>query len=61
MDPAFCRSIEEDPDTGNCTVVAIEVKKYFKEEWTRGPNHAQIQSIGEALPSMAPGVLDEQS
>jgi hypothetical protein len=39
--------------------IAIEFKKFFKDEWTGIPNRVMVQSIGEALRSTIPGVLEE--
>lgn len=41
--------------------LAIEFKKFFKDEWTGVPNRSLVQSIGEALRSTIPGVLEELS
>jgi hypothetical protein len=38
-------------------VLAIEVKKFFMDEWSNEPDFAQLHAIGCALQSTVPGVL----
>ena len=47
---------ENFPDTG--VAIAIEIKKFFMDEWTGKPDEVHIESIGEALRFTAPAVLD---
>jgi N-formylglutamate amidohydrolase len=47
------------PDTG--CALAIEVKKFFMDEWTGSPDRRLIASIARALSATVPGVLDELS
>ena len=41
--------------------LSIEVKKFFMDEWTGEPDHPMINTIGKALKSTVPGVLEELS
>jgi N-formylglutamate deformylase len=50
---------ENFPETG--LAIAIEVKKFFMDEWTGEPNRQCISDIGLALKSTVPGVLDALS
>ncbi len=43
---------------GGCAL-AIEVKKFFMDEWTGAVDHALVAAIGDALASTVPGVLEE--
>jgi N-formylglutamate deformylase len=45
------------PQTG--CALAIEVKKFFMDEWTGEPDRAQLEAIRLALQSTVPGVLEE--
>jgi hypothetical protein len=45
------------PATG--CAIAIEFKKFFMDEWTGEPDHAQVEAIRLALQSTVPGVLEE--
>ncbi len=45
------------PATGCC--LAIEVKKFFMDEWTGGEDPRQLVAVREALRSTIPGVLEE--
>ena len=45
------------PGTG--CALAIEFKKFFMDEWTGKPDHELLRSIGAALQSVIPGVLEE--
>jgi hypothetical protein len=40
-------------------VLAIEVKKFFMDEWTGDANTVLVEAIGKALQSTVPGVLEE--
>ena len=44
---------------GSVCCVSIEVKKFFMDEWTGEPDHVIIQTIGDALKSSVPGVIEE--
>jgi hypothetical protein len=48
---------EEFPDTG--CALAVEVKKFFMDEWTGKPDHDHLKTIREALRSAIPGIVDE--
>jgi len=48
---------ENFPRTG-CSI-AIEVKKFFMDEWTGVPDPALLAAVGEALKSTVPGVIEE--
>lgn len=48
---------ENFPDSG--CVLAIEVKKFFMDEWTGEPDRAQLETLGRALQSTLPGILEE--
>ncbi len=39
--------------------LAVEVKKFFMDEWTGQVDRAQLLAVREALESAAGGVLDE--
>lgn len=45
------------PETG--CALAIEVKKFFMNEWTGEPDQEKLQMIDLALKSTVPGVLEE--
>jgi hypothetical protein len=45
------------PNSG--CALAIEVKKFFMDEWTGKPNENELNLIKEALSSTIPGVLEE--
>ncbi|MFC1597222.1 N-formylglutamate amidohydrolase [Planctomycetota bacterium] len=47
---------ENFPDTG--IALAIEVKKFFMDEWTGEPNRNLVDAIADALRFTVPGVLD---
>jgi hypothetical protein len=47
---------ENFPDSG--VAIAIEFKKFFMDEWTGEPDGDSVESIGRALRSTAPAVLD---
>lgn len=56
----FPRWIHETfPETG--CALAVEVKKFFMDEWTGEPDPVQIRAIGQALASAVPGLLEEVS
>ena len=40
-------------------VIAIEVKKFFMDEWTGRPDRGLVDAIGKALAATVPGVLEE--
>ncbi len=40
-------------------VLAIEVKKFFMDEWTGRPDGDLVRAIGKALAATVPGVLEE--
>ena len=42
-------------------VLAIEVKKFFMDEWSGKADPALVEAIGKALASTVPGVLEELS
>jgi N-formylglutamate amidohydrolase len=44
------------PKTG--CAIAIEIKKFFMNEWTGEPDHQKIDMIAQALNSVVPEVLD---
>jgi hypothetical protein len=46
---------ENFPNTG--VALAIEVKKFFMDEWTGKPNRQLIDAIGDALRFTVPAVL----
>lgn len=53
----FPRWIHETfPDTG--CALAVEVKKFFMDEWTGDADLGQAEAIGRALASTVPGVLE---
>lgn len=45
------------PETG--CALALEFKKFWMDEWTGQPDHAQVAAIGAALASTVAGVLEE--
>ena len=45
------------PNSG--CAIAIEVKKFFMDEWTGRPDRDAIASIGHALSAAVPGLLEE--
>jgi len=56
----FCRWIHQNFPHSGCAL-AIEVKKFFMDEWSYEPDHAQLQGIYQALKSTVPGILEELS
>lgn len=44
---------------GSGCAIAIEFKKFFMDEWSFEPDHAQIEAMYHALKSTMPGVLEE--
>lgn len=44
------------PESG--CALAIEVRKFFMDEWTGQPDDAQVEAIGRALASTVPGLLE---
>jgi hypothetical protein len=44
---------------GSGCALAIEVKKFFMDEWTGKPDRDLIGAIRDALRSTVPGVLQE--
>jgi N-formylglutamate amidohydrolase len=44
------------PGTG-CTL-AVEVKKFFMDEWTGRPDVAQLEAVGVALAATVPGLIE---
>jgi hypothetical protein len=50
---------ERFPETG--CAIAIEMKKFFMDEWTGKPDHAYIKAIHKALKSTIPGIIEELS
>ncbi len=48
---------ENFPKTG--CALAVEVKKFFMDEWTGVPDNTQLKAIGNALKSTVPGILEE--
>jgi hypothetical protein len=44
---------------GYVCVLAIEVKKFFMDEWTGRPDRTQLGAVRDALRSTVPGVLEE--
>lgn len=56
----FPRWIHEHfPETG--CALAIEVKKFFMDEWTGKPNPVHMKAIHKALQSTLPGIIEELS
>jgi hypothetical protein len=47
---------ENFPHTG--VALAIEVKKFFMDEWTGEPNRELIDAVGDALRFTVPAVLE---
>ena len=47
---------ENFPESG--VALAIEVKKFFMDEWTGEPNRKLVEAIADALRLTVPGVLD---
>ncbi len=45
------------PESG--CALAVEVKKFFMDEWTGTPDQPVIDAVGEALRSTVPGLLEE--
>ncbi len=56
----FPKWIHDHFDQSVCCL-SIEVKKFFMDEWTGEPDHAMINTIGKALRSTVPGILEELS
>ena len=54
----FPRWVHETFPESGCAV-AIEVKKFFMDEWSGKVDQALLQAIGDAIRSTVPGVLDE--
>ena len=54
----FPRWIHETFPESGCAL-AIEVKKFFMDEWTGEPDRAQLQFVREALDATMPGILEE--
>jgi hypothetical protein len=48
---------EQFPQTG--CALAVEVKKFFMDEWTGTVDGMQLQGVREALRGTIPGLLDE--
>lgn len=44
------------PESG--CALAIEVRKFFMDEWTGQPDDEQVEAIGRALASTVPGLLE---
>jgi hypothetical protein len=44
------------PDVG--CALAIEVKKFFMDEWSGEPDSAQLAAVGQALAATVPGVFE---
>jgi hypothetical protein len=53
----FPRWIHETFPRNGCAL-AVEVKKFFMDEWTGQPDPAQIEWVRQALASTLPGVLE---
>ena len=54
----FAKWIHERFPRSAC-VLAIEVKKFFMNEWTNQPDNAKMSAIHQALKSSVSGVLEE--
>ncbi len=54
----FPRWIHESFPEKGCAL-AIEFKKFFMDEWTGIPDHVQLDTIGDALKSTVPGIIEE--
>jgi len=54
----FPRWIHQTFPRSGCAL-AVEVKKFFMDEWTGEPDQLQLDAVGEALKSTVPGVLEE--
>lgn len=54
----FPRWIHQNFPATGCAL-AIEVKKFFMDEWTGKPDHEQLKAVRQALESTVPGVLEE--
>lgn len=54
----FPRWIHQHFPQSGCAL-AIEVKKFFMDEWSYEPDHAQLQAIYQALKSTVPSILEE--
>lgn len=52
------RTIHEQFPRSGC-VLAVEVKKFFMDEWSGTVDGKQLKEIGEALRGTIPGILDE--
>lgn len=53
----FSRWVHETfPETGCC--LAIEVKKFYMDEWTGEPDEARIEAVRRALASTVPAVVE---
>ncbi len=44
--------------TSGCAL-AIEVKKFFMDEWTGAPEPTQVEAVGRVLAATVPGLLEE--
>ncbi len=53
----FSRWVHQQFPNSAC-VLAIEVKKFFMDEWSHKPDRIQVNAIREALHSTVPGVLE---
>jgi N-formylglutamate amidohydrolase len=53
----FPRWIHETFPESGCAL-AVEVKKFFMDEWTGRPHQAEIEFVREALASTLPGLLE---
>jgi N-formylglutamate deformylase len=53
----FSQWIHETYPEAGCAL-AIEVKKFFMDEWTGAPDLALVTSVGRALAAAVPGVLE---
>jgi N-formylglutamate amidohydrolase len=54
----FARWIHQTFPVTGCAL-AIEVKKFFMDEWTGVPDQRQLDAVREALEATVPGVLEE--
>ncbi len=44
---------------GQVCAIALEVKKFFMDEWTAEPNHGMLKEVESALRRAATGVIEE--
>jgi hypothetical protein len=56
----FPRWVHETFPHSGCAL-AVEVKKFFMDEWTGTPEMELHHAVGRALESATPGLLDELS